>query len=61
MITIIDYGAGNLAPIRNMLHSLNAECEFSSDPESISAGQQLILPSYRSQDLPMEQLYNKVV
>ena len=56
MITIIDYGAGNLASIRNMLRSLNAECEISSDPKKISRAQKLILPGVGAFDHGMHSL-----
>ena len=60
MITIMDYGVRKPTSIHNMLRALKAKCVISSDPESISAGQHLILPGYQIQDLLTKQLSNKV-
>ena len=32
MITIVDYGMGNLGSIRNMLKKIGAESEITADP-----------------------------
>ncbi|MCK5127175.1 MAG: imidazole glycerol phosphate synthase subunit HisH [candidate division Zixibacteria bacterium] len=44
MITIIDYGMGNLRSIQNMLKHIGAESEISSDPAVILKAEKLILP-----------------
>jgi glutamine amidotransferase len=44
MIAVIDYGAGNLSSIRNMLNSVDAESVITSDPKEIEAATKLILP-----------------
>lgn len=44
MITIIDYEAGNLKSICNMLDSLGQEYEISSNPEEIAAAKRIIFP-----------------
>jgi glutamine amidotransferase len=44
MITIIDYGIGNLGSISNMLKKLNVASKISSDNQDIMAAEKLILP-----------------
>ena len=44
MITIVDYGIGNLGSIVNMLRKIGEPTEVSSDPSTISAAEKLILP-----------------
>ena len=59
MITIIDYGAGNLASIRNMLHCLHVESEITSDPDKIGQAQKLILPGVGAFDHGMQNLQKR--
>ena len=44
MITIIDYGAGNLFSVQNALNYLGLENRVSSDPAEIRSADGLILP-----------------
>ncbi|HRO41229.1 MAG TPA: imidazole glycerol phosphate synthase subunit HisH [Flavipsychrobacter sp.] len=44
MITIADYGTGNLASIQNMLKRINVDSITSSDFDIISKAERLILP-----------------
>lgn len=44
MITVVDYGAGNLRSVRNTLEELGAEFRFASDAASIESAEALILP-----------------
>jgi imidazole glycerol-phosphate synthase subunit HisH len=44
VITIVDYGMGNLGSIRNMLKKIGADAEISADPARIGAATKLILP-----------------
>lgn len=44
MITIVEYGVGNLRSVENALHRLGAEYVLSSDPEEISAADKILLP-----------------
>jgi glutamine amidotransferase len=44
MITIIDYGAGNLFSVKNALDFLGMESKISSDPSDLEAADKLILP-----------------
>jgi glutamine amidotransferase len=56
MITIIDYGLGNLSSIKNMLKKLQIDSIITSDLEQISNAEKLILPGVGSFDYGMEQL-----
>lgn len=44
MITIIDYGAGNLRSVQNTLDELGARFEVTRAPEGVAAASKLILP-----------------
>lgn len=44
MITIVDYEAGNLKSITNMLDFLNENYKISSDPKEIEASERIIFP-----------------
>lgn len=44
MITIIDYGAGNLRSVQNTLAQLGARFEVTRTPEGVAAAGKLILP-----------------
>ena len=58
MITIIDYGAGNLTSIANMLKRIGVESEITHSVEKISAATKLILPGVGSFDFGIGQLRN---
>jgi len=58
MITIIDYGAGNLTSISNMLKRIGEESEITNETEKIEAATKLILPGVGSFDFGMNQLRN---
>lgn len=44
MISIIDYGAGNLHSVQNALSALGEESKISANPEEILAAERIILP-----------------
>ena len=56
MITIIDYGMGNLGSIRNMINKLGYHSEITSDPEVIAQAKKLILPGVGKFDRAMGNL-----
>ncbi|MHA2602277.1 MAG: imidazole glycerol phosphate synthase subunit HisH [Candidatus Thorarchaeota archaeon SMTZ1-83] len=56
MITIVDYGMGNLGSIRNMLTRLGFEVEISSDIQEIENATKLILPGVGAFDNAMKNL-----
>jgi glutamine amidotransferase len=56
MITIIDYGMGNLGSIANMLRKIGADSVIASDPAIIERAQKLILPGVGAFDSGMANL-----
>ena len=56
MITIIDYGMGNLGSIKNMLRYLGCDSVISRDFQAISEAGKLILPGVGAFDSGMENL-----
>lgn len=59
MITIVDYGLGNLGSIRNMLKRIGAESRISGDPGEIRTSGALILPGVGAFDHGMANLREK--
>lgn len=56
MITIIDYGAGNIGSIENMIKRVGGEAKISSLKEDILNAEKLILPGVGSFDYGMNKL-----
>jgi glutamine amidotransferase len=56
MIVIVDYDAGNLASIQNMLRRLGSDGTISSDPAVVGAAAKLILPGVGHFDHGMTRL-----
>jgi len=56
MITIIDYGVGNLNSIVNIIKYLGGECRIAQSSHDILNADKLILPGVGSFDLGMESL-----
>jgi glutamine amidotransferase len=56
MIAIVDYEAGNIGSIKNMLHNLGAASTITSDPEQIRQASKIILPGVGAFDYGMEKL-----
>ena len=48
MVTIVDYGMGNLRSIENALHYLRVDCAIEGRPERVAASDKLILPGVGS-------------
>src|SRR5215475_8493423 len=61
MITIVDYGLGNLGSIRNMMARSGIECVISCDPRTISVASRLILPGVGHFAFAMESLKRRGV
>lgn len=57
MITIIDYGVGNLSSIKNMLKRIGVAAEITNDVAAIAAAEKLILPGVGHFNYGMEQLH----
>jgi imidazole glycerol-phosphate synthase subunit HisH len=56
MITVVDYGLGNLGSIVNMLRKLGLPCELTGDPVKVAVAAKLILPGVGAFDNGMENL-----
>ena len=56
MITIVDYGVGNLGSILNMLKKVGAKAQASSDPGVLRQAEKLILPGVGAFDAGMKKL-----
>ena len=57
MVTIIDYGLGNLASIKNMLKKIGVSSVISSSKDEIANAEKLILPGVGHFAKGMENLY----
>lgn len=56
MITIIDYGVGNLGSVLNMLKKVGAPAKITGDPEEILKAEKLLLPGVGSFDTAMNRI-----
>jgi len=56
MITIVNYGMGNLGSVQNMLMRIGVESEITSDEEVISKAEKLLLPGVGAFDAAMERI-----
>jgi glutamine amidotransferase len=56
MVVIIDYQAGNIGSIKNMVRKLGHEARISSSPEEVEAADQIILPGVGSFDYGVSKL-----
>jgi imidazole glycerol phosphate synthase glutamine amidotransferase subunit len=56
MITIIDYGAGNLQSVKNALDSMGIESEIVNTPEKVMTAKKIILPGVGSFGYMMDNL-----
>jgi glutamine amidotransferase len=58
MITIVDYGLGNLGSIQNMLRKIGSKSIITSDLDKIEQASKLILPGVGAFDTGMKNLVN---
>jgi imidazole glycerol-phosphate synthase subunit HisH len=56
MITIVDYGMGNIGSVYNMLRKLRTKVRISSDKNEIETSDKLILPGVGHFDKGMHNL-----
>ena len=56
MITIVDYGVGNIGALVNMFDYLGIEAEASGDPLAIARAESLVLPGIGAFDKAVERL-----
>jgi len=59
MITIVDYGLGNLSSIKSMLRRIGFPSIITSDPEEIGRADKLILPGVGAFDNGMRNIRSK--
>jgi len=59
VITIVDYGMGNLGSIRNMLRRVGASATITGDPSEIAAATKLLLPGVGHFDAAMQQIADR--
>ncbi len=56
MITVVDYGIGNLGSIRNMFKRIGAPAVVTSDLDQIAASEKLLLPGVGAFDNAMQRI-----
>ncbi len=56
MITIVDYGMGNVGSIKNMLKYIGKDSTITRDPDKIYKSSKLILPGVGSFDIAMRNI-----
>lgn len=56
MITIVDYGMGNLGSVFNMFKKIGVQSQITSDLEKIEASEKLLLPGVGAFDAAMESI-----
>ncbi len=59
MITIVDYGIGNLLSIKNMIRKIGYDSQICSDPDEIYKSSKLILPGVGAFDTGMKNLADR--
>ena len=57
MITVLDYGMGNLGSIRNMLKRIEVDCAIASNLDSLRSAEKLILPGVGAFDAAMSRIH----
>lgn len=56
MVTIIDYGLGNLGSISNMFKRIQVECEITSDHAKVMQAKKILLPGVGAFDAAMQRI-----
>lgn len=56
MITIIDYGMGNLGSVQNMLKRIGVQSEITRDIDKIDKAEKILLPGVGAFDAAMEKI-----
>ena len=56
MITIVDYGMGNLGSIQNMFKRIGVEAEATGDPDRIAGARKILLPGVGAFDIAMTRI-----
>jgi len=58
MITVVDYGMGNLGSIQNMLKKIGVGSKITADPAEVRTAEKLIIPGVGAFDAGMRNLRN---
>lgn len=58
MITIIDYGMGNLGSVVNMLRRIEVDCEVTADSSRIADASRILLPGVGAFDAAMDRIHS---
>lgn len=56
MITIVDYGMGNLGSIQNMIKRIGARSRICADPRALADAEKILLPGVGAFDAAMERI-----
>ncbi len=56
MITVVDYGMGNLGSVLNMLRRVGVDAEVTGDPVRIATAERIILPGVGAFDAAIERI-----
>ncbi|MBU5613376.1 imidazole glycerol phosphate synthase subunit HisH [Geomonas azotofigens] len=56
MITIVDYGMGNIGSIANMFKKIGVPSRITGDPDQIASAQKILLPGVGSFDAAMSRI-----
>ena len=59
MITIVDYGMGNLGSIRSMLRRIGVRSTITGDPDEIARAEKVLLPGVGRFDAAMRQIADR--
>lgn len=58
MVTIVDYGMGNIGSVYNMFRKIGSKCIITSQIPDIENAEKIVLPGVGAYDSGMEQLEN---
>jgi glutamine amidotransferase len=59
LVSVVDYGMGNLGSIRNMLRKLGMESELAATPDAVARARKIILPGVGAFDHGMAALADR--
>lgn len=59
MITIVDYGAGNLTSVKRALEFLGVKCQVSADPDIVCTAERIIFPGVGAAGAAMGVMHKK--
>ncbi|MCJ8347865.1 imidazole glycerol phosphate synthase subunit HisH [bacterium] len=59
IITIIDYGIGNISSVANMIHKVGGTASICNDPAELYKASKIVLPGVGSFDQGMKNLYDR--